>query len=344
MNRKQANRFGELKAEPFRPSHPHASEEQAGSSGHAAPDSSRKPTSLLSSGASPRGLQTLRPSASHAAAPSPLPRQLLGASTPSPPLGPSTRPAPTAGAGPPGRREEGAAGSSGGREGEERRGERGDGRSPPRHATPTRARGPSRPGPTPNPVSSPRAPSPEYSAPGPTRRSRGPGQVGRRALPAAAGGPHRGRGSRRRKARWGYGRGSSAPARWRRRRRSSRFPFSPFSNNKQEVRQAAAARRRHFRPAPRPRVRKGPTAPTPSSPAFPKILRGPGRGTQRACAAEARSPAAARRRVRVPGAHPCRLGPEAWALWVLVFPPWILWSHFWCFFSPPCLTYLALGR
>ena len=181
--------------------------------------------------------------------------------------------------------------------GEGTAGARPDARPPARPAACRRPRR-ARPGPAPAPHQTrlqPSGPFPESSAPGPTSRSRGPGQLGRRALAPAAGGPHRGRGSQRRKARWGYGRDSSAPARWRRRRRSSRFPFSPFSNNKQEVRQAAAARRRHFRPALRPRVRKAPTAPTPSSPAFPKILRGPGRGRQRACAGEAR-------RVPVPGA------------------------------------------
>lgn len=118
-------------------------------------------------------------------------------------------------------------------------------------------------------VPRPSAPSPR--GPAPTRCCLGAGQLGRRARPPAAGDPHRGRWSRRRKARRGGGRVSSAPARrrWRRRwrrRRSSRFPFSPFSNNKQEVRHTAAARRRHFRPSLTPRMRLA--QPTPPSRRF----------------------------------------------------------------------------
>ena len=138
-------------------------------------------------------------------------------------------------------------------------------------------------------------------------------------------------------------------------RRSSRFPFSPFSNNKQEVRHAAAARRRHFRPALTPRMRP---APAPSAPAFPKVLRGPGRGGQRACAVGAPSPPPDGGSGRVPsvGLRGRRVspGPKGWAAdppfawapgepggpWVLFFPleirDRILRSRFLC---KPSLCY-----
>lgn len=73
------------------------------------------------------------------------------------------------------------------------------------------------------------------------------------------------------------------------------------------MRQAAAAATT-LPPGPEAARAQNPDRPDPTSPAFPKILRGPGRGTQRM---RSRGPAAGRRaaRVQVPSAHPRRLGP-----------------------------------